>query len=188
MIQECIQMTSSGQATDYVQIATEDARLLAERLRLLCSEAGVPVPRGDDAHICAIGGMLIGNALLSLSKSADSKPAPVTCPADAIVALYHEAMPDNPRVKVLNEARRTAIRKRWREAAKLTCKPFGYSNRPDGLAAWKAFFEVCAESDFLTGKVPALPGRPVFIADIDFIMSPSGFAKILENKYHREQA
>lgn len=113
------------------------------------------------------------------------KPA---CPAEEIVRLYHEAMPDNPKVKVLNDARRKAIRSRWKEAATLSCRPFGYSSREDGLNAWRQFFEVCAESDFLAGRAPAQPGKPPFIADIDFLMSPAGFAKCLENKYHREAA
>lgn len=114
--------------------------------------------------------------------------APSSCPAEAIIELYHLHMPDNPRCKTLNDARRRAIRARWREAAKLSCKPFGYDNRADGLKAWAAFFEVCADSDFLTGKAQPTVGKPPFIADIDFLMSPSGFAKTLENKYHREVA
>lgn len=113
------------------------------------------------------------------------KPA---CPAEEVVSMYHNAMPDNPRVRVLSDARRKTIRARWREAASLACKPFGYSSREDGLAAWRQFFEVCARSDFLTGRAPAQPGKPPFIADIDFLMSPAGFAKCLENKYHREAA
>ena len=111
-----------------------------------------------------------------------------TCPSEAIVSLYHELMPNNPAVKVLNNARRGAIRSRWKEAASLDCAPFGYSSREEGLKAWRAFFTVCNESDFLTGKVAGQPGKPPFVADIDFLMSPSGFAKCLENKYHRELA
>lgn len=110
------------------------------------------------------------------------------CPADTIIALYHELMPLNPAVKVMNEARRKAIRARWREAALLECAPFGYKDRDGGISAWRRFFEICAESDFLTGKAQAQPGKPPFIADIDFLMSPSGFAKCLENKYHRDAA
>ncbi len=110
------------------------------------------------------------------------------CPADTIIALYHELMPLNPTVKVLNEARRKTIRARWKEASELDCAPFGYTDREGGIAAWRQFFEVCAESDFLTGKAPAQQGKPPFIADIDFLMSPSGFTKCLENKYHREAA
>lgn len=123
--------------------------------------------------------------------SVASKPATPdkpACPAEEIISLYHEAMPDNPRVRVLNDARRKTIRARWKEASALSCKPFGYSNRDEGLAAWRRFFKVCAESNFLTGRAPAQPGKPPFVADIDFLMSPAGFAKCLENKYHREVA
>lgn len=114
------------------------------------------------------------------SKAADS------CPYQAIIDLYHEAMPDNPRCKILSKSRKAAIKARWTEAAKLTCKPFGYSTRDEGLKAWRAFFEVCSDSDFLTGKAPGTSGRPPFIANIDFLMKPESFAKTLENRYHRD--
>lgn len=110
------------------------------------------------------------------------------CPVGTLVDLYHELMPNNPRVKVLSDARKSSIRQRWREAATLDCQPFGYSTKTSGIEAWRAFFEVCAASSFLTGMTPAAPGKPAWIADIDFIFSPSGFAKTLENKYHREIA
>lgn len=97
-------------------------------------------------------------------------------------------MPINPKVKVLTEKRKGLIRQRWREAATISAKPFGYSTRAAGLAAWEEFFKICAHSDFLIGKARGIPNRPPFIADIEFLFSPSGFAKTLENKYHREAA
>ncbi len=108
------------------------------------------------------------------------------CPTGTLVDLYHEMMPNNPKVKVLSEARKGQIRQRWREAASLDCKPFGYDSRSGGLEAWKLFFKTCSNSKFLTGLAPPEQGKPPFFADIDFIFSPSGFAKILENKYHRD--
>jgi hypothetical protein len=110
------------------------------------------------------------------------------CPVGSLVDLYHECMPENPRVKVLNDKRKAAIRARWKDAAKFDFAPFGYKTKSEGLSKWRTFFEVCAESDFMTGKVTPAPGRKLFIADIDFIFSPDGFAKILENKYHQRQA
>lgn len=116
------------------------------------------------------------------SKAADP------CPYQKLIDLYHETLPDNPRCKVVSKARKAAIKARWTEAAALTCKPFGYASREEGLSAWRQFFEVCADSDFLTGRTPPTQGRPPFVADIDFLMSPSGFTRTLENKYHRDAA
>ena len=129
---------------------------------------------------------------LNLNSDADASvvdsKAVSACPAKEIVALYHAHMPLNPRVKVLNKARRSAIAARWREASTVTCAPFtgGYSTKDEGLNAWRKFFEICADSQFLTGRAAATPGKPPFIATIDFLVSPSGFVKCLENKYHRE--
>ena len=113
---------------------------------------------------------------------------PLKCPVGTLINLYHECMPNNPQCRVPNEDRKKKIRQRWREAAKFDFAPFGYSTREEGLEAWRQFFLVCAESDFLTGRAPSKPGKPPFVADIDFLFSPAGFAKTLENKYHREAA
>lgn len=127
-------------------------------------------------------------SLLGEIEIPNTGPSTPDAPIAELVALYHEKMPTNPRVKVLTDRRKGLIRARWREAASLTCRPFGYQDRASGLKAWAAFFAICAESAFLTGRATPQPGRPPFVADIDFLMSPSGFAKCLENKYHREAA
>jgi len=119
-------------------------------------------------------------------KSGESNTALPSCPVGTIVNLYHQHMPENPRVRVLDDARKKAIGARWRQAARLECKPFGYATESDGIAAWERFFIVCASSAFLTGKAKPQPGKPPFLADIDFLMSPAGFKSCLENKYHRE--
>jgi uncharacterized protein YdaU (DUF1376 family) len=111
------------------------------------------------------------------------------CPVEKIVAIYHEKMPRNPDCRVLNPARRRTIAARWREAAKLNTFPFenGITSQADGLEKFSTFFEVCNNSKFLTGRSPqTTPNRPPFFATIDFLMSPSGFAKTLENRYHEE--
>ncbi|WP_259657848.1 hypothetical protein [Burkholderia pseudomallei] len=141
------------------------------------AEASAPGPAGAD---------LLGDEVDDGGDSAGA--VRLMCPVERIVDAYHRCMPDNPRVKVLNDKRKRAIAARWREASKLDCKPFGYSTVEAGLNAWRAFFTVCSQSDFLTGKAKAQPGKPPFIADIDFLMSPEAFAKCLENKYHRDAA
>lgn len=129
---------------------------------------------------------LLGN--LIEDQQSEHESVAMHCPVARIVSAYHELMPLNPKVKVLNDKRKRAITSRWREAAKLACKPFGYSTVAEGMQAWRAFFTVCSQSEFLTGKSKPQAGKPPFIADIDFLTAPEAFAKILENKYHREAA
>ena len=158
------------------------------------SASTVQAPCKDDADselVRLIPDSLIPEEKKEANASVTGKPVTVSaaqpqCPADDLINLYHELMPLNPPVKVLNDARRKAIRSRWKEAALLTCQPFGYANRQDGILAWRRFFEVCAESEFLTGRAKPTPGKPPFLADIDFLFSPSGFVRCLENKFHRE--
>lgn len=121
--------------------------------------------------------------------SSDSLPPAPPCPVQKIVDLYHEHMPDNPEVKLLNKERIKNITEKWQEAASLRANPFGYQTVEDGLKSWETYFEVCSQSPFLCGKVPPGPGRTrPFIADMDFLISENGFRKCLENTYHRKAA
>lgn len=144
----------------------------------------------ESASVNGHTNVLIPDSLLlipdtGIKANAAGDAGQLSCPTEKIVEAYHRFMSDNPRCKVLNPARRSAIKARWIEASKLQCDPFGYSTQADGLNSWESFFKVCAESDFLTGKSKPQNGYAVFFADIDFLFSPSGFAKCLENKYHR---
>jgi hypothetical protein len=141
------------------------------------------VASGAEAPSADLLGAEIGKVT---AETGESDNAALHCPISRIVNAYHELMPLNPRVKIINDKRRKSISARWREASKLDFAPFGYSTVQGGVEAWRKFFAVCAESDFLTGKSKAQTGKPPFLADIDFLMSPEGFAKCFENKYHRE--
>lgn len=87
---------------------------------------------------------------------------------------------------------------RWNQtAAKLGLKPatrFSAARaakirarlKEGGLEAWdKALAEV-TRSKFLRGKVPPSPGRPQFVAHLDFLLQPSSYDKILEGVYTRK--
>lgn len=122
-------------------------------------------------------------------KEEKQKPSQANaCPVADLVNLYHENMPENPKCKVINKDRTASIKARWEESKSLSCLPFGFKTVEEGLAAWASFFRVCNQSAFLTGKIQAVNGKPPFVADIDFLFSPSGFVKCLENKYHRDAA
>jgi hypothetical protein len=100
-----------------------------------------------------------------------AKPNPV--PFQAIVDLYHQiCCPPLPRVFKLTEARKGHIRQRWQ-------------NDLPTMEDWQDYFIDVRESAFLTGQKPGTNGRPPFLADFDYLLSPSNFAKIAEGKYHR---
>ena len=136
----------------------------------------------------AIASVNSDEKLSELDDASEQKENQLKCPVGHIVDAYHAEMPLNPQVRILNDTRRKAIAARWREAAKMEVGPFGYTNVAAGLEAWKEFFAICSESLFLTGRAKAQQGKPPFLADIDFLMSPSGFVSALENKYHRDAA
>lgn len=109
------------------------------------------------------------------------------CPVEKLVQLYEANMPQNPRVRHVTNKRNRIIKSGWQEGAKISAKPFDcYRSVGEGLEAWEVFFQICAESPFLTGKAPPRSeGSPPFVADIDFLMKPENIVKCLENKYHR---
>jgi hypothetical protein len=53
----------------------------------------------------------------------------------------------------------------------------------DVLTWFGDFFQHIGESRFLTGRVNDKSGRS-FSADLEWIIKPSNFAKIVEGKYH----
>ncbi len=97
------------------------------------------------------------------------------CPHEKIIALYHQHLPQNPKVREWPEHRRRLLASRWRED-------------PDrqSLKFWKEFFEFVADSPFLTGKVPPrTPGGVPFIASLEWLIRPTNFVKVIEENYHR---
>jgi hypothetical protein len=102
------------------------------------------------------------------------------CPVQSIIALYHRVLPTLPRVKIKNEARETAVRARWRQIF-----AEGFASTPgEAIKVFEDCFAKVAASKFLTGRVPAGPGRAKpFVADLTWIMNATNFAKIAEREY-----
>lgn len=111
--------------------------------------------------------------------------SPPDCPHERIIEIYHALMPANPQVIEWNETRRGYLRARWREKAVPNGRSQGYATVDDGLAYWSRFFEWCAQSKFLTGQSDGRPGRPPFVASLEWILRPGNFAKVIEGNYHR---
>ena len=91
-----------------------------------------------------------------------------TCPQQKIVDLYHEVLPELPPIKEWNEPRQKLLRKRWKDDTKRQT-----------LDWWKNFFEYIRGSPFLMGD------KTDFQANLEWLIRPKNFAKIIEGNYHR---
>lgn len=98
------------------------------------------------------------------------------CPQSEIVALYHELLPSLTRVRDWTEARQGYLRKRWNE------KP-----ERQTLDWWRKFFGYVAGSDFLMGRKASRGGEP-FECDLEWLVRPKNFVKVIEGKYENRGA
>ena len=109
----------------------------------------------------------------------DKLPA---CQHQEVIDLYHQQLPTLRRVEVWNSARQGYLRQRWREVAAELGKEKPIS--ASAVLDWfNDFFGHIQKSRFLVGKVTGKDGR-AFAADLEWILRPSNFAKIVEGKYH----
>lgn len=99
----------------------------------------------------------------------DSVPSPL-CPHKEIISLYHECLPELARVKEWNDTRKKLLRKRWKDDPKR-----------QNLEWWKGYFEYVKESPFLMGD------KKEFQADLEWLIKPNNFAKVIEGKYHNHK-
>lgn len=94
-------------------------------------------------------------------------------PVQELVELFNKSFPELPKVKMLTDKRRTAIRKRWLENR----------DKLNTLDRWEAFFKFIRESDFLMGR----SSKPWNGFCFDWLFNPSNFVKIYEGNYHGKQ-
>ena len=116
--------------------------------------------------------LFIEPTVLVPSPKVERTPA---APISEIVELFNAKLPQLPRCEVVNDARKRTISARWREVVaeqKFT--------KDQGLEWFADFFDHVRGSKFLTGKVKD------WKADIDFIFTPTKFARIVEGAYHKE--
>lgn len=112
----------------------------------------------------------------------DEKSGLPNCQHEQVISLYHQHLPTLRKVEVWNAARQGYLRQRWREVAEELSKSTEIDSS-DVLGWWGEFFQHVGKSKFLTGRVNSKDGR-AFTADLEWILKPSNFAKIVEGKYH----
>jgi len=109
------------------------------------------------------------NGLLSPKESGDEK-SNGHCPHIEIIKLYHEILPSLQKVKEWTEERQRILRTRWKE-----------KEERQSLEWWRLYFQYVSESDFLMGRI-----KPEFQAELEWLVRPKNFVKVIEGKYHRQ--
>lgn len=112
----------------------------------------------------------------------EAKDGLPVCDHKAVVERYHQHLPTLRRVEVWNAARQGYLRQRWREVAAELAQEKQIDTK-DVLNWWSDFFQHVGKSKFLTGRIQHKDGR-AFAADLEWIIKPTNFAKIIEGKYH----
>lgn len=129
-----------------------------------------PITNNQDTYICPPDGEL------ALAKKLPD------CEHKGVIELYHQWLPTLRKVEVWNTSRQGYLRQRWREVAEELAQNKQIETA-HVLNWWGEFFQHIGKSKFLTGKVNSKDGR-AFTADLEWILKPSNFAKIVEGKYH----
>jgi len=141
---------------------------LAERLANACLTPGPspspsPIGKPIQAYAC---------------KASPEKPAIPNCPFEEIISTYHAELPELPQYRVRTEKRDGVMRQRWRQFY----ASGDFKTSEEGIECFRWYFkEKVKPSKFLTGRING-KDRP-FLADLEWLMLPSNFAKVLEGKY-----
>ncbi|WEM01126.1 hypothetical protein [Delftia tsuruhatensis] len=124
----------------------------------------------------------VGSADDQPGEIAPGKPGLPNCPVQDLVDLYHEILPELPKVRLLNDGRRKAVAKLWKFA--LT------TNKSDGTpraetaeqaVAWmRGYFGRARDNDFLMGRGYRSGDHASWQCDLDFLLSEKGMKHVLE--------
>ncbi|WP_394780001.1 hypothetical protein [Undibacterium sp.] len=155
---------------------------LANTSVLAVSSVAGDVSSGGGKQVPASGGAAAsGTADPSFSDSAQSTAkdkdplraefAATACPHQEIIALYHQVLPQCPKVRDWTHGRAVQLRARWNE-----------DRTRQSMDYWRLFFEYVAGSHFLTGRAQH-PGSRPFMADLAWMTKAVNFAKIREGHY-----
>lgn len=116
------------------------------------------------------------------ASSVAGAPAPPPCPHERIIALYHEILPANPRIREWTPARAIRLTGLWRSRF----AKGKFKTQDGGIEHFRRFFAYCSESKFLTGNATPRAGHPPFVASLPWLIKPENYTKVLEGEYHRE--
>ncbi|MBP6897329.1 MAG: hypothetical protein KBC94_23175 [Pseudacidovorax sp.] len=104
------------------------------------------------------------------------------CPTKKIVDLYHEVLPELPRVRLQTDGRTRALARTWRWVM-ASFRPDGTrraTTAEEGLAWFREYFERASQNDFLMGRTAKTGAHAGWQCDLDFLLSDRGKKHVIE--------
>ena len=122
------------------------------------------------------------------SPGKQAKPRLPACPKQAIVALYHEVLPELPAVRVMDKSREKVINAIWQWVL-TTPKSDGTpraTNSEQALAWIREYFLRARDNDFLMGRGHRSPEHENWRCSIEYLLSSRGMKKVIEETHRTE--
>jgi hypothetical protein len=107
-----------------------------------------------------------------------------SCPHNEILALWTEVLPTLPQhlPAMWRGTRSDHLRARWKETAVTEL----WVDKAAGLTYFRRLFAFIGQSDFLMGRAKVVGDRRPFMAELEWVIRPSNWAKVVEGKYHED--
>lgn len=161
-------------------IPPENLKIPAETKQV---SAGIP-PENALRGNCRGNGTVEGDVLIPIpGAKAPSSPAKLpTCPTQSVIDLYHEILPNLPKVRLHTKDRVKAIRKVW-DWALTSLKP-DHGRRAEtaeqALEWFRSYFERSTDNDFLMGRGSNSGSHATWQCDLDFLLTDKGMKHVIE--------
>lgn len=111
-----------------------------------------------------------------------AKQALPNCNAQAVVDAYHAVLPELPKVRLMSDARRKAIRQRWQWV--LTTKKSDKTPRAEtaeqAVKWFRDYFTYARDNDFLMGRGMRSGEHANWQCDLDFLLTDKGMKHVIE--------
>ena len=111
-------------------------------------------------------------------------------PAQIVVDVFHEVLPELPKVKLLTDKRKRSIGSfcRFVLTSKKTDGERRAKNKDEAIGWIRSYFERARENDFLMGRVPKVAGHEGWVCDIDYLLSEKGMKQVIEKTVEQAAA
>lgn len=104
------------------------------------------------------------------------------CPHQAVVDVFHKALPELPRVKLMGEPRKKAIGTFWKWVftEKRSDGTARAASAAEALGWIEAYFTRARSNDFIMGRTARSDGHANWKCDLDFLMTEKGKRQVIE--------